>query len=140
MLIDAVGEALGDCVTENGRLVHAPSPWHGFFELWRRHADARARDGAVFFRGHNRVGLLCVAAGLYRDDISVESQRRARLAVDILAHVVERKEIISLKTDNPRTLARSIAQHYGVPTSLLDVTLDPAVAVFFATHGDVESP
>lgn len=139
MLIDAVGEALGDCVTENGRLVHAPSPWHGFFELWRRHADARARDGAVFFRGHNRVGLPCVAAGLYRGDISVESQRRARLAVDILAHMVEQKEIISLKTDNPRTLARSIAQHYGVSTSLLDVTLDPAVAVFFATYGGDES-
>jgi hypothetical protein len=139
LLIDAVGQALRDCVTEDGRLVHAPSPWHAFFELWRRHADARARDGAVFFRGHNRAGLPCVAAGLYRDDISVESQRRARLAVDILAHMVEQKDIIRLETDNPRTLARSIAQHYGVPTSLLDVTLDPAVAVFFATYGGADS-
>ncbi|HET6975267.1 MAG TPA: FRG domain-containing protein [Pyrinomonadaceae bacterium] len=139
MLIDAVAEAIGDCINEDGRLIHAPSPWHGFFELWRRHADARARDGAVFFRGHNRVGLACMAAGLYRDDIVVESQRRALLAVDILAHMVERKEIISLKTDDPLTLARSIAQHYGVSTSLLDVTLDPAVAVFFATCGGDES-
>lgn len=136
MLIDGVMHALKDCVHQDGRVCHAPSPWHAFFELWRIHAYARDHDWAVFFRGHGRVGLPHMCAGLYRDDMLEESQRRARLAVEILAHMVEQREIICLKTDEPVTLARSIAQHYGVPTGLLDVTLDPAVAVFFACYGD----
>jgi hypothetical protein len=34
----------------------------------------------------------------------------------------------------PLRLARALAQHYLHNTSFVDVTLDPAVAVFFATH------
>jgi hypothetical protein len=138
-LIYAIGNAIQDCRNEDGRLFTAPSPWHAYFLLLKHHTDARARDGAVFFRGHNRIGLTSVAAGLYRDDISEESRRCAILAVDILAYMIEQKEILRLVTDDPFVLARAIAQHYGIPTSLLDVTLDPAVAVFFSCYaGDDE--
>lgn len=37
---------------------------------------------------------------------------------------------------HPKKLA-AIAQHYGVPTYLLDFTRNPRVAAFFATHSDV---
>ena len=95
----------------------------------------RARGGsAAFFRGHNRVDLQQVAPLLFR--LEPEAARAARLAVDILSYMLERSEILHFKGDDRSVLARTIAQHYGVATSLLDVTLDPAVAVFFASTGN----
>ena len=135
-LINDVGEAaLRDCGTDDGRLYHAPSPWHAFFWLWERLGVARSRGSAAFFRGHNIVGLPCLMATLYREDMSEESTRQARLAVEILMHMLKKSEILKAKEDDPEVLARTVAQHYGIRTSLLDVTLDPSVAVFFASTG-----
>jgi hypothetical protein len=64
-----------------------------------------------------------------------ESIRQARLGVDILVHMLKKSEILRMKDDDPVLLGRAVAQHYGIRTSLLDVTLDPGVAVFFASMG-----
>ena len=132
-LFDSIDEALRDCRTDDGRLYHTPSPWHAFFQLWERQGAARDRGSAVFFRGHNVVNLPRMTAQIYRANMSEESARQARLAVEILAHMLGKSEIVRMKEDDPIVLARTVAQHYGVPTSLIDVTLDPSVAVFFAS-------
>ena len=135
-IIARVVEALQDCtIDDGGRLYRAPSPWHAFFVLWERHAYARRRGSAAFFRGHNVVGLPSVQASIYRKDTSAELARQARLAVEILVQMLGMSEIISSKGDDHTALARTIAQHYGIRTSLLDVTLDPSVAIFFASTG-----
>jgi FRG domain len=133
-LLKGVAEALHDLVPVDGRLSLAPSPWHAFFHLWLRHADARSRGSAAFFRGHNCAGLPRLMPALHRLDSA--ATRRAGLAVDILKDLLERSEILHFKGDDRTVLARTIAQHYGVATSLLDVSLDPAVAVFFASCGN----
>ena len=53
------------------------------------------------------------------------------------------REGIELPPDTPRESAPrrnhevvTLAQHYGVPTGLLDFTRDPAVALFWAMHSD----
>jgi len=134
-LLNNVVDALRDCHPVDERLSYAPSPWHAFFLLWYRLGQARGRGGAVFFRGHNVVDLPCITASLYREDMTEELTRQARLAVQILAYMCEKSEILKMKGDDPAVLARTVAQHYGIRTSLVDVTLDPSVAIFFASTG-----
>jgi hypothetical protein len=139
-LIARVVEALRDCSShEGGRILFAPSPWHAFFLLWDRMACARRRGSAAFFRGHNTTALTSVTASIYRAGLTQHEVDQARVSVDILEYLFKRSEILRMKSDDPRLLARTVAQHYGIRTSLIDVTLDPAVAVFFALFGGGEA-
>jgi len=131
-LMTAMIRAAGECQLDEQRsVIMALSPWHAFFVLWAALALARADRSTVFFRGQADVQLKHLSAGIFRD-LSVEAAEQALRAVAIIEHLLEKKEIVHQEDDDLPNLARAIAQHYGVATSLLDVTLDPAVAIYFA--------
>lgn len=85
------------------------------------------------YRGENTVYETC-KAGLYRIK---DTDLRCCLDVkrcDFELYVLEMEEIKQRIETGQRVDTLAIAQHYGFPTRMLDVTKDLIVAAFFATH------
>lgn len=66
--------------------------------------------------------------------LSVSQQHKARERfLDFAAFVERTPEMEEMQGDRLRVMA--VAQHYGIPTILVDFTTKPAVAGWFASHG-----
>jgi hypothetical protein len=119
----------------------APSAWEA--ACWLMEASRSPRSSAegwnpltvapecptVFFRGQ-RDAEWPVTTSLQRASDPEHQIRLAQFVVSALQVLYGRHSYVL-----PVEADLAVMQHYGVPTWLLDVTVHPLVAVFFACHG-----
>lgn len=129
---------------EGSYVVDAPSPWHAYFylraqqqyvyragrllESANNQANSKFGDH-LFFRGQRCANWEFKSSLQRKDAVSQATEQRA---VTALAEYF--KHMFALNDDIAINSARCFAQHYGIATDLLDVTCDPDIAVWFATH------
>jgi hypothetical protein len=124
----------------------APSPWHAYFYL-RAQQQYLYRAGRpfsvsatdrlpgqtgpehLFFRGQ-RCSSWDFTSSLQRKD---EATRRVedRAVVALTEYF---RSLFVANEDVASNTARCFAQHYGIATSLADISCEPDIAVWFATH------
>ena len=99
--------------------------------------ELKTRGAHDLFRGqcNARWG---VSPSLFR--IPDEAKEEVRNRLSRLHHFLQGTEGVSYPADDDTVFA--IAQHYGIPTNLVDFTSDPDVAAFFAwdMNGATPSP
>jgi hypothetical protein len=91
--------------------------------------ELRAAGACDWFRGQTRNWPLLSSFG--RRDEAGQQEARERLG-RFVAWLEEVPELAAIAADRDAALA--VAQHYGIPTNLVDFTTEPAVAAFFAAH------
>lgn len=123
--------------------IGAVSEWREGWQLWDLMAHL-TKVGAIssnnLFRGQSDSDWGLVP-GLYRRAVNIFSSSKSTDELYLLAEQQMLEAFFDrgamLLPNFPRGLLmdRIIAQHYGVPTQLLDWTLDPFIALYFAVHG-----
>lgn len=118
--------------------------WQAGWQLWDlvAHLDkTEALRSGYLFRGQSDSGWGLVPA-LYRREVQIYSDELTREQLYLTAEeqMIEaffnKAAMLLPNFERGPLMDRFIAQHYGVPTQLLDWTLDPFIALYFAVHGN----
>jgi len=122
----------------------APSPWHAYFYLRAQQqyvyragrplgvppTDAGQVGGEhLFFRGQ-RCSTWDFKSSLRRKD----NQTRVVEERAVVALTEYFRSMFIADDDVASNTARCFAQHYGIATDLADISCDPDIAIWFATH------
>jgi FRG domain len=134
----------GSRQSDGRHVVSASSPWHAYFYLRAQHqfvyrggkalgeseSEAKSSIGDhMYFRGQ-RCADWPFQSSLHRLDKSARGE--AERATAVLAEYF--RITFANDLELTQTIAICFAQHYGIPTKLADVSCDPDIAVWFATH------
>jgi hypothetical protein len=129
-----------DCIDQVdtvGRYLEVVSNWH------HRHKITEEKFlSGVWFRGNGRLYPVPLRPGVYRDDFTNrakkltcgvnDEEKRLNLEREILYEF--RASGAELLNANKIIDVYFIAQHYGMPTRLLDWTTNPLAGLFFAVE------
>ena len=138
---------------ESGHLLfRVPSPWHAVIHLlannrgWLSGKNGLGRQMALLYRGQ-RDSTWPLTPSIYREGVNFETESRVIYAfVNLVSRFLSSQfqratDIISpslmmlsdrFAAPTPKAIHVGTAQHFGIRTPLLDFSLDPAVAVWFA--------
>jgi hypothetical protein len=84
-----------------------------------------------FFRGQS--GLWAITSSLHRHHVPKERFQRASNICVSAVEWLKNSKIISNVLNGNEDYAMAIAQHYGCPTDLVDITTNYRTATYFAT-------
>ena len=140
-------------------LLHAPSPWHAAIHFlvnnraWLEGRNSAGRSMSLMYRGQ-RESSWEIVASIDRPGVNARIESRVadtlgklflrimnapvQLMTDIIAPSVGliHDPLNPWPSPEAECLARrTLAQHHGVKTQLLDFSVDPCVAVWFACQG-----
>jgi hypothetical protein len=130
-------------------VLEAPSPWHAFFYLRAQQqyvyragrplgsvvSDEQPPGGEhLFFRGQRFASWELLSSLRRKNPIEqgIEQGAVAALMEYFRSH-------FAADDDIAKNTALCFAQHYGIATDLADITCDPDIAFWFATHPVGES-
>lgn len=134
----------------NPRVVNLQSPWEAAVFLFHiQNIVGEKYGGRMVYRGQKRASWPLVST-LDRLSGNQHAFNRALLECHFLVSMLRgiqtdlslfcREEGASLHLSLPLRAYLPVAQHYGVPTPLLDFTADPAVAAYFASRDSEDVP
>lgn len=121
------------------------SEWKEGWQLWdliRFLGDCGALSSGLMLRGQANADWKLVPA-LYRRPVHIfgdnsEEERYVTAERWMLDTFFDRALLLLPNFERGEIIDRIIAQHYGVPTQLLDWTLDPFIGLYFAVSDDRE--
>ena len=146
-IIDPAVKLVAQTDTKTADGVHearAPSPWHAYFYL-------RAQQQYVYRAGRPLGASTEDAGQTGGDHLFFRGQRcscwdfnSSLRRKDDATRIIEERAVVALKEyfrrifaaddDVASNTARCFAQHYGIATDLADISCDPDIAIWFATH------
>lgn len=123
--------------------ISVPSPWHAWALLTASHLklleinsnqwNVPANFVVPAYRGHESTDYKPIPS-LYRPNIDRTHQINC---LDAFSFIFNQKFLWrNLGISPPPDSAKATAQHYGIKTDLLDITADPAIAVYFASSAN----
>jgi len=124
-------------------VAEAPSPWHAFFYLRAQqqyvylagrplgstNIDEPRGAEHLFFRGQRCANWDFISSLRRKEPTAQGIEQRAVAALEEYF-----RSHFASNVDIARNTAVCFAQHYGIATDLADISCDPDIAVWFATH------
>lgn len=126
---------LDEVFQDESGIVYAPSPWHAAFYL-ECVEDPNERAKPRIYRGQGDCSWEMIPS-LKRPNVDLARTQIARRAFRTLAQALS-ENVGSMEV--PLDVAdEATAQHYNIPTTLLDFSVDPHVAIYFACQTQITS-
>lgn len=119
--------------------IFAPSPWHAWAFAMRLDFRFKDMNNPSFiipaYRGQSNADQPPIPS-IYRPDTNREFEQHC---LDIFSFLFNQEFLWQgISEYMPLNSSKATAQHYGIKTDLLDITANPAVAIYFSCHSNNE--
>ena len=89
-----------------------------------------------YFRGQNQLWKVISSLHRFSGDTQEDTRKQAKIICNTIIKWLWENKYISDCIKNDVQVAMAIAQHYGCPTDIIDVTTDLNVAAYFSSNSE----